>query len=308
MAVPAEQDKTIAQLINDLENLKPVSTEKYSEVNDIKEKTLLFLYGMEREKVDPDINKFVYAVRTFITNFDGSYQLTRGDNPQDHKNAVDTASIIKTSRDNLKSVYQSSSVLNKAEPKRVVELAENVVKKFLSDQGEYFEIVADGEDVTPIKIGYLNNAFEAYDLAGNNAKSMEANDKRSKITSEFECNMTSAGTLIKEADALIGDEKTNSSIRNVESAIAKYGEAIRLYEKHNLNSGKSPGEYKQPYSSAVQKNANAVSILNYLIYERNKQLIYTGIVLLVIFLYLGYAFLGYIGDKSKVHLCDVIEK
>ncbi|ODS40997.1 MAG: hypothetical protein A7315_02305 [Candidatus Altiarchaeales archaeon WOR_SM1_79] len=307
-AVHAEQDKTIAQLINDLEDLKPASAEKYSEINDIKEKTLLFLYGMEREKVDPDVNKFVYAVKTFIINFDSTYQLTTGNTPQDHKNAVDIASVIQKSAGDLRNVFQSSYVLNKNEPKKVVELAESLTKKFLIDEGNHFKTLADKEKVTPIKIEYIEYGIKAYNLAGENTFSLEK--ELEDLNSKFKEDLNIAEIETLEGDNLFNESegRKNSPIvlglfgllnanAHINEAIGKYESAEKIYVDNGFNLEHCPPDYKDLYNEVNKKKNNAIESASFITL---RLMMSYGIFITIITILLILFIRGYINQRKDL--------
>ena len=70
----AQEEKSVADLREEIQNMNLTSGEKYYQVADMRSKTILMLFEMPRENVSSDVKQFVFSVKDFLDTFEEAYK------------------------------------------------------------------------------------------------------------------------------------------------------------------------------------------------------------------------------------------
>ena len=314
----AQEDASVADLRKEIDGMDLTAGEKYYEISDMRSKTLLMLLEMERVNVSSDVKQFIFSVKDFLNTFESTYKKAEAGGVSDHRASINKGRDMKKMASDLK-LYKNNPELKKYEyVPRIVDNADEVVKRFLDDEGAYFEEMADYENVTPIKIKYLDDAITAYDESGNDEKRYEINEKYKELNSEFIQDMTYAKTEKAEADVLLNKSdalKDSENILDLFSAFwssrearIKYENFEKKYTGHNLNSEgcseniKCSHEYYETFNEVVVNRFYVSEISDKLRSVILKYIAVVAFIVLIILIYFQRNYSSYKEDTRDAKL------
>ena len=244
--ISAQEDRSIADLREEIEDMELTSAEKYFEVDDMRRKTVLMLYTIERVNVSADVKQFIFSVENFLNTFESTYVKSETGGVSEHRESIEQGSGMKKMASDIRLYKNNPELKEYPQVPVIADDADSAVKRFLDDMGAYFEDAAEYENVTPIKIKHIEDAIYAYEESENNEKKIEVRAVHEEINSEFLTDMNTAAAQKQEADTLLNKSdalKDSSNIIDLFSAFwsaadagLKYGNIMKIYSGHNLDS------------------------------------------------------------------------
>jgi len=317
-AASAQEDRSIADLREDIEGMNITSGEKYYQIADMRSKTMLMLYTMERVNVSADVKQFIFSVENFLDTFESTYKKSETGDFSVHRESINKGRDMKQMASDLKA-YKNDPELKEYEyVSMIVDNADDAVKRFLDDEGAYFEEMAKYENVTPITIWHLKDAITAYEESTNNEKRDEVDDKYKTLNSEFNRNMATVRVDKREADALLNKSDALKDSENVLDLVSaflssteagmKYGGIEKIYIGYNLNSTgcseniKCLHEYYEPFNEIINKKKQASDISDSLVGTILLYVLGIAVVLLGILFYFQKSYSSYKEETTDTKL------
>jgi len=296
--VSAQEDKSAAELRKDLDNLNLTSSGKYYELSDMRSKTDLMLLEMERVNVSSDVKQFIFSVKEFLKNFENAYEKSAAGSPMDHKESIDDGVNMKKMASDMDHYKTWEGLKKYHQVPAIVDAAHSVGKRFLDAEGSYFEDLADLENITPIKLDYLDSAIRSYDEAENIEAREDIKGIYKELNIEFNTDMenaridkTDADVLLEKTDALKDSQNPLDLISAVISsteAMLKYGNVEQTYADHNLNSERCSkqadcsSKYYSTYIEAVDKGTYTADASKELMSLIIKYMVIIAVIILII--------------------------
>lgn len=317
-AFAAQEDVSFSDLREELNNMNLTSGERYFEMDESRRLTILMLYTIEGVNVSADVKQFVFSVKDFLDTFESAYRKSKTGGVSEHKENIRMGSDMKKTASSMNQYKNNPKVKDYAQVTQIVDDLNFVVKRFLDDEGAYFEEKAEYENITPIKLWHLEDSAAAYVESENNAKTEEVNEKHDELNSEFTKEMESAGMEKSDADMLLNksDElKDSQNILDLFSAFIsstqarlKYADVEKVYTGHNLDSAgcaenvKCAHEYYETFLDAGNKRAYASDISDSLLGVILKYLAVIAFIVLVLLFIVKRSYSKYKEDTNDSKL------
>jgi len=314
----AQEDVSFSDLREELNNMNLTSGEKYFEMDEARRYAILMLYTIEGVNVSSDVKQFVFSVKDFLDTFESAYRKSKTGSVSDHRENIPRGSDMKRMALSLNPYKNNPQVKDYAQVTTIVDDLNFVVKRFLDDEGAYFEEKAEYENITPIKLWHLEDSASAYVESENNAKIDEVNEKHDELKSEFTKEMEAAGMEKSDADLLLNksDElKDSQNILDLFSAFIsstqarlKYADIEKVYIGHNLDSAgcaenmKCAHEYYETFLDAGNKKAYSSEISDSLMGVILKYLAIIAFIILVLLFIFKRSYSSYKADINDSKL------
>ena len=229
------------QLVEKVGFLDSTSFNKYEEVKILHEQTLITVQALPASDITSSTDVWVNLVvgdEGIIRGFDELTDLTSDDEPESHIKALEHGKQILTTVKSLESYSQ-------AQENFIPMVAQLALKHFFSDEGEFFEELAEAENNTEKRIKYLENSYIAYDLAGDLTKTSYLDLKIKETKSEYnydmeivDKNLDTDNVSLMMLNESIGDGNNTGFFNVVEGILAvrsakeSYSVVYDLYLKH----------------------------------------------------------------------------
>ena len=230
------------QLVEKVGFLDSAAFNKYEEIKILHEQTLITVQALPASDITSSTNIWVNLVvsdKGIIRGFDELTDLTSGNGPESHKKALEKGKQIQTTVRSLESYPQ-------AQENFIPIVAQLALKHFFSDEGQFFEELAESENNTEKRIEYLDNSYIAYDLAGDLTKTSYLDLKIKETKSEYNYdmdiinkNLESGNESLITLNESIGEGNNTGFIPSVKGILAaksakeSYSVVYDLYLKHD---------------------------------------------------------------------------
>jgi hypothetical protein len=205
----------------------------YDELYLAKTKTQAVLQGMEGGEVTSTTEAWVNMFLGILDEFETLAKLSESANSSDHEAALEIA----------EQVNSSITMLNQydaAKDNGIPMLAALALERFYRGEGEFFELLAKGEEETRVKIEYEQNSSTAYKKGGvytiSDASRMEFESRRDEWI--YERDMERAADYIAASRSHLANAQSPSSgffgaaFIEILKAKDSFEQAQKLYEKH----------------------------------------------------------------------------
>lgn len=212
-----------ADIVSEIRNLNSEAATEYPEVDDIKQDVLLLLYTMDRNKIPDQVKNFSMATKDFIEEFNAIYLLSRKGG-------------IKEKREAIKKCVELRNKIPKADENYLQEsdassCAKTLIKKFIHDEGVWFENLANNENMTRLKIIYFRDSSYAYSESGDVIKAEIIKISADTLEAKYYRDMEKANSLYSEGKNLMFNLSDNSTMIDKINAVVSFNSALRKYEE-----------------------------------------------------------------------------
>lgn len=267
-SVAAQQDRTNLELIETIKDIK-LSPDIYSDVVNIRSMAVGFLSTEEGNSRNSENNKFAETIIKFLDEFNTIFQKSRNGQIEYRKEGIKKAIGLKDETSYLETLYRSSGKTEDS----ITMLAKNekiALNRFLDEQAQYFENIAEKEQAVPLRIEYLESAEMAYQ-ASENVMYESIKKKRSDMNSNFNRDIKKAKDISEKADGIINtikNDKTGffdlfSNYINSREATKNYLNAIEIYRSNGIsekNLQGIPKENAETYTELITESTDARSL------------------------------------------------
>lgn len=267
-SVAAQQDRTNLELIETIKNIK-LSPDIYSDAANIRSMAVGFLSTEEGNSRNLENNKFAETIIKFLDEFNTIFLKSRNGHIEYRKEGIKKAIGLKDETSYLETLYRSSGK-TEASITMLVKNEKIALNRFLDEQAQYFENIAEKEQAVPLKIEFLESAEMAYQ-ASENVMYEYIKKKRSDMDSNFNRDMKQAMDISEKADGIINTIKKDktgffdlfSNYINSRDATKNYLDAIEIYRSNGIsdkNLQGIPKEHSETYTELITKSTDAKSL------------------------------------------------
>ncbi len=149
-------------LVLEVRDLQSRAFNEYHQLNDMKQDSLLILYGRERDTCPEEVVGIAESTRDFILDFSDAYNLSKSPAEEDRLGALQRSLTLVVSAEGLSGFELG------VESEDVASSARQSVQTFLEVQGKAYFTEAEGAEATRDRIRILKLATAAYEAAGEN--------------------------------------------------------------------------------------------------------------------------------------------
>jgi hypothetical protein len=268
LSAAAQQDRTNLELIETIKNIQ-LSPDIYSDAANIRSMAVGFLSTEEGNSRNSENNKFAETIIKFLDEFNTIFQKSRNGQIEDRKEGIKKAIGLKDETRYLETLYRSTGKIE-ASITMLVKNEKIALNRFLDEQAQYFENIAEKEQAVPLKIEYLESAEMAYQ-SSENVMYESIKKKRSDMDSNFNKDMKQAMNISEKADEIINTIKQYktgffdlfSNYINSRDATKNYLNAIEIYRSNGIsdkNLQSIPKERAETYKELITKSTDAKSL------------------------------------------------
>ena len=198
LAMPALGDDAIKrELVEQVSEIKLPVLARYQELNLMHKQILITLQTLPSDQITGNTREWVNIAagnNGILKKFNNINDLASKGDPQSHKTALTDATRLKSDINSLEGYAQAKDNFITSYPK-------TALSHFFTDQGEYFEALAEAEIDTRMEIDYLSHALTAYKEAEDITKTTYIDLKVKKLKSEYQFDMEIVNTSSQIGDA-----------------------------------------------------------------------------------------------------------
>ncbi|MEA3281552.1 MAG: hypothetical protein U9Q68_03190, partial [Euryarchaeota archaeon] len=186
LVMPALGDDAIKrELVEQVSVIKLPVLARYQELGLMHKQILITLQTLPSDQITGNTREWVNIAagnNGILKKFNSINDLASKGNPQSHKTALTDATRLKSDINSLDGYAQAKDNFITSYPK-------TALAQFFTDQGEYFEALAEAEIDTRMEIDYLSHALTAYKEAEDITKTTYIDLKVKKLKSEYQFDM-----------------------------------------------------------------------------------------------------------------------
>ncbi|KAB3547280.1 MAG: hypothetical protein C5617_004545 [ANME-2 cluster archaeon] len=191
LAMPALGDDAIKrELVEQVSEIKLPVLARYQELGLMHRQILITLQTLPSDQITGNTREWVNIAagnNGILKKFGSINDLASKGDPQSHKTALTDATRLKSDINSLEGYAQAKDNFITSYPK-------TALSNFFTDQGEYFEALAETEIDTRMEIDYLSHALTAYKEAEDITKTTYIDLKVKKLKSEYQFDMEIVNT------------------------------------------------------------------------------------------------------------------
>jgi len=204
LAMPVLGDDALKrELVEQTSKINLPVLARYQELDLMRKQILITLQTLSPDQVTESTRKWVNIAsgpNGILQKFDGINDLASKDDPHSHEEALTRATGLKNDINALEGYPQAKENFIAFYPK-------TALSHFFTDQGEYFERLADSENDTRLAIDYYEHALSAYREAEDITKTTYLDLKVKELRSEYQFDMEIANESLA-----VGETKFNQSL------------------------------------------------------------------------------------------------
>jgi hypothetical protein len=240
LVTPALGDDALKrELVEQASEVKPPVLARYQELDLMHKQILITLQTLPENQITPTTRKWVNLAAGqggILRKFDEINDLASKRDPQSHETALRQATQLKGDINTLEGYNQAKENFITIYPRMAL-------THFFTDQGVYFEELAENENDTRLSIDYYEQALIAYREAEDLTKTTYVDLKVKELGSEYRFDMEIANESSYVGEANF--EQTMSGLNNSTNLIAvvagilsartaerELATAYELYTKH----------------------------------------------------------------------------
>ena len=198
LAMPALGDDAIKrELVEQVSEIKLPVLARYQELSLMHRQILITLQTLPSDQITGNTREWVNIAagnNGILKKFNSINDLASIGDPQSHKTALTDATRLKSDINSLEGYAQAKDNFITSYPK-------TALSHFFTDQGGYFEALAETEIDTRVKIDYLSHALTAYKEAEDITKTTYIDLKVKKLKSEYQFDMEIVNTSSQIGEA-----------------------------------------------------------------------------------------------------------
>ena len=215
LATPALGDDALKrELVEQVSEMKPPVLARYQELDLMHKQILITLQTLPENQITPTTRKWVNLAAGqggILQKFDEINDLASKGNPQSHETALTKATTLKSDINTLEGYEQAKENFITIYPKMAL-------IHLFTDQGVYFEELAENENNTRLSIDYYKQALIAYREAEDLTKTTYVDLKVKELGSEYRFDMEIANESLYLGEANF--ERTMRGLNNSTSLIS----------------------------------------------------------------------------------------
>ena len=198
LAMPVIGDDAIKrELVEQVSEVKLPVLARYQELSLMHRQILITLQTLPSDQITGDTRTWVNIAagnNGILKKFNSINDLASKGDPQSHKTALTDATRLKSDINSLEGYAQAKDNFITSYPK-------TALSHFFTDQGGYFEALAETEIDTRVKIDYLSHALTAYKEAEDITKTTYIDLRVKKLKSEYQFDMEVVNTSSQIGEA-----------------------------------------------------------------------------------------------------------
>jgi len=193
--LPSINAQDCGELVLEVRDLEAPSFDEYHQLNDMKQDTLLILYGRERATCPEEISSISLFTMNFVRGFENASNKTKNMDEEQRAEALE---------DSLELVEEIKAYSNtdlRIEHQGIIDAADRAIKEFLTVQAKAYVTNAEEATATGKKIYHYKQATKAYYGADETLEAENLKLKWQTLERDYLDDLVSAGELISSGDA-----------------------------------------------------------------------------------------------------------